>query len=179
MLTTDCAELAAAARLLRNQAAVEEPYWHTRVGYSYRLTNLQAALGLAQVERAEQFIQARSRLAGLYDELLADTPGLIRRGQPAWGKAVCWLYSLVVTPEFGLSRDGLIAHLATRSIESRPFFRSLPSLPFYEDGRSYPVAERLSRSGISLPTSVNLQPRQVEMVADVVRGAPQRARSNP
>ncbi|MGD2178648.1 MAG: DegT/DnrJ/EryC1/StrS family aminotransferase [Anaerolineae bacterium] len=112
MLTTDADELAATARLLRNQACVGESYWHSRVGFSYRLTNLQAAVGLAQLERVDRFIEARRSVGQLYDEWLANVPGLVLYAEPAWSRGVCWLYSLLVGPEFGVSRDALIAYLA-------------------------------------------------------------------
>jgi perosamine synthetase len=91
MLTTDVDDLASTARLLRNQACAGEPYWHSHVGFSYRLTNLQAAVGLAQLERAERFVEARRRIRCLYDELLVGTPGLVLRPEPPWGTGVCWL----------------------------------------------------------------------------------------
>jgi perosamine synthetase len=171
MLTTNAADLAATARSLRNQASVGRSYWHARVGFSYRLTNLQAALGLAQLERVEQFIEARRRIRRLYDELLGDTPGLVLRAEPQWSRGVCWLYSLLAEPEFGVSRDKVMACLARQGIESRPFFKPLPSLPFYESERSYPVAEHLSRCGISLPSSLKLEHRDVRYVADTVKQA--------
>jgi perosamine synthetase len=172
MLMADSDDLAATARLLRNQASTGETYWHPQIGFSYRMASLQAAVGLAQLERVAQFIAARRRIVRLYDKLLMNTRGLVLYVEPDWGKSVCWLYSLLVDSEFGMSRDGLVAYLAKQGIESKPFFKPLPCLPPYEDGHSYPVAEHLSRCGISLPTSVKLQPQQVEHIAQMVKQAP-------
>jgi perosamine synthetase len=171
MLMTDSDDLAATARSLRNQACTAEMYWHPQIGFSYRMTNLQAAVGLAQLERITQFIRARQQVVDLYNEFLTDTPGLVLYVEPSWGKSVCWLYSLLVEPEFGMSRHDLIVYLARHGIESKPFFKPLPSLPAYKDGQSYPVAEHLSRCGISLPTSVKLKPQQVKYITQVIKQA--------
>ena len=171
MLVTNSKDIATAARSLRNQATEGDQYWHRRIGFSYRMTNLQAAVGLAQMERISQFVAARRRLTRLYDTLLADTPGLVRYAEPPWAKSVCWLYSLLVEDEFGMTRDDLIAYMARHDIESKPFFLPLPRLPAYDDGLSYPVAEHLSRCGISLPSSVKLQPGQIEHIAGVITKA--------
>jgi perosamine synthetase len=171
MLLTDSHAVAAAAVELRNQAMTGARYWHARLGFSYRLTNLQAAVGLAQMERIEEFVEARRRIATLYDQLLSGTPGLHLYREPAWSRRVPWLYSLLVTDEFALSRDQLMAHLAACGIESKPFFMPLPRLPMYDDGTPYPAAEDLSLRGISLPTFARLEAQQVERVARAVRDA--------
>lgn len=171
MLVTDSDELAATVRSLRNQASTEKMYWHAQIGFSYRMTNLQAAVGLAQLERVTQFIAARQEIARLYDEQLSNIPGLALYTEPDFGRSICWLYSLLVGAEFGLNRDELITCLARQGIESKPFFKPLPCLPVYRDGHSYPVAEHLSRCGISLPTYVKLQPSQIEYIAQAIRQA--------
>jgi len=171
MLVTDSDDIATTARALRNQAMTAESYWHPQIGFTYRLTNLQAAIGLAQMERMAQFVAARRQIARLYDELLRGTPGIVLYTEPSWSQAVCWLYSALVEDEFGLSRDQLIAHLARHGIESKPFFVPLPRLPIYQDGQAYPIAEHLSQCGISLPTSVKLQPEQIEYITQVVKEA--------
>jgi len=171
MLVTDSNDIATTARALRNQAMTAESYWHPQIGFTYRLTNLQAAIGLAQMERMAQFVAARRQIARLYDELLRGTPGIVLYTEPSWSQAVCWLYSALVEDEFGLSRDQLIAHLARHGIESKPFFVPLPRLPIYQDGQAYPIAEHLSQCGISLPTSVKLQPEQIEYITQVVKEA--------
>jgi perosamine synthetase len=171
MLLTNSGEVAVAARELRNQAMTGTRYWHARLGFSYRLTNLQAAVGLAQMERVEEFVEARRRVASKYGNLLCGTPGLRLYREPAWSRSVPWLYSLLVTDEFVLDRDGLIAHLAACGIESKPFFMPLPRLPMYDDGTHCPVSEDLSRRGISLPTFVLMETQQIERVARAIRDA--------
>jgi perosamine synthetase len=172
MLVTESTHIAEKVRLLRNQSSEGNKYWHSRIGFSYRMSNLQAALGLAQVERIAQLITARCTVFHLYDELLKDTPGITLYVEPGWSQGVCWLYSLLLEDEFGSSRDELIDYLAKNGIESKPFFHSIPSLPPYSDGQTYPIAEHLSCRGINLPTSGKLQPQQIEYIVRVLRQAP-------
>jgi perosamine synthetase len=169
MLTTDSDDLAASVRSLRNQASTGEMYWHAQIGFSYRMTNLQAAVGLAQLERVTHFIAARQEIARRYDEQLSNIPGLTLYTEPNESQSVCWLYSLLVGAEFRLNRDELIAHLASQGVESKPFFKPLPYLPVYRDGQCYPIAEHLSQCGISLPTYVKMQPSQIAYITQVIR----------
>ena len=171
MLVTAADELAAKARSLRDQATVGSGYDHHRIGFSYRMTNLQAAVGLAQLERVDSFLNTRQKIQQLYDHLLSGIPGLTQYTEPDWAKGVCWLYSLVLKPEFMRSRDELIVYLAHHQVESKPFFKALPSLSPYRDGRAYPAAETLARHGISLPTSVSLTQEQIGTIAGLIRQA--------
>jgi len=167
-LVTDSALFAAKARSLRNQAQADSVYWHTQVGYNYRMTNLQAAVGVAQLERVDQFINARHDIVSWYGHHFMNVPGLSLYHEPSWGQSVCWMYSILVKPPFRMSRDALIALLKRYEIESKPFFVPLPCLPAYRDSRSYPAAECLAADGISLPTSVRLTERQVAYIANIV-----------
>jgi perosamine synthetase len=116
MLVTDCDALAERARLRRNQGCRDGDYWHLQIGFNYRMSSLQAAVGLAQLERVAQFLKTRRVVAQLYNQFLAPVAGLTLYQEPNWSKSVCWLYSLLVEPKFGLSRDALIYHLACRGI---------------------------------------------------------------
>ena len=135
------------------------------------MTNLQAAVGVAQLEQVDAFITARTQIATHYTQRLGDIPGLTFHCEPAWSKSVCWLFSFLVGPAFGMSRDALIDHLKRHEIESKPFFQPLPALPMYQENSVYSVAEHLSRCGISLPTSPHLQPEQIETIANTIREA--------
>jgi perosamine synthetase len=168
ILLTDNHEFAKIAHSLRDQARTDKPHWHPQIGFNYRMSNLQAAIGVAQMERVDHFISARHRIVALYDELLNGTPGLTLYQEPDWGISVRWLYSLLVKPEFGLKRDQIIDYLTEQGIESRPLFKPLPSLPPYEGNQPYPVAEQLSKTGLSLPSSVRLKPEQIEYIAQTI-----------
>jgi perosamine synthetase len=175
MLVTDSDEIAASAVSLRDQATAAGTYWHARIGFNYRLTNLQAAVGLAQLERVDEFVQARQRLASNYGSLLSKIPGIGLYAEPSWSKSVCWLYSVLVRDEFALSRNELIDRLARRGIETKPFFVPLPRLPMYDSEKPYPAATYLSEHGISLPTHVGLHPEQVAQIVQAIGEAAQGA----
>jgi perosamine synthetase len=144
-------------------------YLHSEVGYNYRLTNLQAAVGLAQFEHIDEFVDMRRRNAAIYGEFLRAVPGLRLPVQEEWAKNVYWMYSILVEPEFGVSRDELIEELAKRGVETRPFFISMNQQPVFRsmrlfEGEQYPVAEGLSRKGLYLPSSSGLKRDEIRYV---------------
>lgn len=171
MLTTNDDELAAKALYLRDHGmSPQKRYWHTELGYNYRMTNLQAALGVAQLERITEFIERKRRVAQLYNHYLGGIPGLTLPPQADWAASVFWMYSLLVGDDFPLTRDELQIELRKHSIDSRPFFFPIHSLPPYASMESFPIAERLSRQGINLPSSITLSEIDIRRVAEVIQG---------
>jgi perosamine synthetase len=156
--------------VLRDHGATPgRQYWHERIGFNYRMTNLQAAVGVAQLEKLDDFVQRKRRLAGWYNSLLGETEGIRLPVEMRWARNVYWIYSFLVTDGFPLSRDELMARLAEEGIETRPLFWAVHLLPPYRDGRSLPQAERLCQSGISLPSAVTMTQEQVEHVAALIQ----------
>ncbi|MEW5912500.1 MAG: DegT/DnrJ/EryC1/StrS family aminotransferase [Thermodesulfobacteriota bacterium] len=165
MVLTDDEALVARLRLLRDHGMdPKRPYWHPVVGYNYRMTNLQAALGVAQMERIEDILAHKAAIAAQYNERLAGQDGLRRPPAEPWARPVNWLYSLLVEPEFPLSRDDLRLFLLSQGVDSRPFFTPLHLLPPYHSGQSLPVAEDLARRGISLPSGPAITPAEIDQV---------------
>lgn len=165
MVLTDDEALVARLRLLRDHGMdPKRPYWHPVVGYNYRMTNLQAALGVAQMERIEDILAHKAAIAAQYNERLAGQAGLRRPPAEPWARPVNWLYSLLVEPEFPLSRDDLRLFLLSQGVDSRPFFTPLHLLPPYHSGQSLPVAEDLARRGISLPSGPAITPAEIDQV---------------
>jgi perosamine synthetase len=168
MVTTNNPEIARLARNLRDHAfSMERHFWHKYRGYNYRMTNMQAAVGLAQTERLEEFVKARRDHAAQYTALLKDIPGLVTPPQAEWATNVYWMYGLLVQDELGISRDELRARLARRGIETRTFFIPMHLQPiFYEDykGERYPVAEELCKRGFYLPSASSLTPAEITFV---------------
>ena len=157
-VTTDDDALAARLRLLRGQGMdLERRYWFTDVGYNYRMTNIAAAIGLAQLERFEDSLTRRDVMAKQYDDRLGGMPGLTQPSQRPDVRRVNWLYTVTIDGVSAEQRDAVIADLAKEGIETRPVFHPLHHLPPYlQPDRSYPVAERLGATGISLPTHLGL-----------------------
>lgn len=172
MITTDDAELMGRMKHLRDHAMPpERRYWHDEVGFNYRMTNLQAAVGVAQLERVEGFIHRKRAIAELYDELLGGVPGLTLPVELPNCTNVYWMYSVLVDEnEYGLSRDQLIPALRERGVDSRPFFHPLDTLPPYLRTTPQPVALDLSGRGLNLPSSHTLRDEQIVYICDVLRG---------
>jgi len=174
MITTDDDALAARMRQFRGQGMdLKRRYWFPIVGYNYRMTNVAAAIGCAQVERAEAFIKDRIRIAQAYREGLApysDRLGFQLSSQASWARHVHWLTCLRVPSS---RRDGLMAHLAGKGIETRPFFPPMHLLPIYQDpvfrqGRELPVAEDLGATGLNLPTATGLSEANIARVCEEI-----------
>jgi len=146
MVVTNHAELAKKMRVLRDHGMTpEQRYYHHVLGYNYRLTNIQAAIGVAQMEKVETILESKARIARTYDEALADIPGISLPPQAEWAVNVYWLYSILVDEKtYGMSRDQLIALLTENGFETRPFFPPVHMQPIYASPIQLPVAERLS-----------------------------------
>lgn len=173
MVTTNNPDIAKIARNLRDHAFSDERhFWHKYLGYNFRMTNMQAAIGLAQTERFEFLVECRRRNAEMYSELLSSVEGLTLPPEKPWAKSVFWMYGILVQPEFGMSRDELRNALAMRGIETRTFFIPIHLQPIYyqEHGHeSFPVAEMLCAKGMYLPSASTLTPSDIEFIAQAIK----------
>ena len=179
MITTNDPKLAALTQNLRDHAfSRERHFWHKYIGFNYRMTNLQAAVGLAQTERLHVFVENRRRNAALYTELLKQIPGIVTPPEAGWAKNVFWMYSILVEDEFGMNRDQLRAYLAKHGIETRTFFIPMHLQPIYFEafkGQRFPVAERLCQRGFYLPSASSLTTEQIRYIVSIVQQAYQEA----
>lgn len=178
MIVTSNQELAEKAAMLRDQAYERERrFRHRFIGFNYRMTNLQAAIGVAQMEKIAQFIEARRRNAGLYNSFLGKVEGITLPPEAEWAKNVYWMYSILVEDSFGIDRDGLASYLKDRGVDTRPFFYPIHKQPVYAEnfqGKRFPVAEGLSRKGMNLPSAATLEKREIEYVANCMISAKRR-----
>lgn len=179
MLVTNSEALGQRARYLSTQAkddAIE--YVHGAVGYNYRLTNLQAAMGVAQMERLGKHLAAKRRITGRYGAALREIPGLTPMREAPWAQSACWMYTVLVDEQqFGVGSRELLRRLAAAGIQTRPLWEPLhrsaahPGAPHTDCA----VAEHLNRVALSLPCSVGLtsedQDYVVAAIADCNRGA--------
>jgi len=173
MLITDDPVLAEKAMSLRDHGmSKEKRYWHPQMGYNYRMTNLQAAIGLAQMEQIDEIIKRKRGNASLYDLLLREVKGVILPPEEEWASSVYWLYSILVDESYGINRDELIVRLRGKGIDSRPFFYPNHLMPFYNINEKFPVAEDISQRGLSLPSSAKLTVDQIKYIAEVIKQAP-------
>jgi len=173
MIVTNHESWAKRAKYLTTQAK-DDPleYIHNEIGYNYRLTNLQAALGCAQMEKLDEHIAAKRRIADTYQAAFADTAGITPMPQAAWASSIFWMYTVLVDEaEYGMDSRALLRKLEAAGIQSRPLWQPVHLSPAHA-GHAYacPVAEDLYRRALSLPCSVGLTAAQQAKVIEVVKG---------
>jgi len=175
MIVTNDEEIAEKAKLLRNLAfSKEKRFLHEYIGFNYRMTNLQAAVGVAQLKKLDKFVERKREIARLYNSLLSEIDGITLPVEKKWAKNVYWMYGILVEPEFGVSRDELMMELWKKGIETRTFFIPMHEQPALNKmglfiGEKYPVAEEISRKGLYLPSGVGLKKEDVEYVANTIK----------
>lgn len=146
--------------------AFNREYWHDVVGYNYRMTNIQAAIGLAQLERSKGFINRKRSIANLYSDLLRNMPLELHR-EARETQHSFWMVSILVKQSE--IRDPLRQHLARSGIETRPLFFPVHTMPIYLSGSEcYPVAEDLASRGINLPSYPGLSDQQIHSICDEI-----------
>jgi perosamine synthetase len=177
MLLVDDDRMAERARSLRNLGfQPQRRFLHAELGFNFRLANIQAALGLAQIERMDDIVARKRRIGQAYTERLSEMPGIELQVQQPWAKSVYWMYGLVLRAETGLDAGEFARRLEQRGIETRPFFVGMHEQPVLLgrglfEGETYPVAERLARQGLYLPSGLGLDPAQIDQVCCAVREA--------
>jgi perosamine synthetase len=174
MVVTDDDGIAARLRSSRNLAfRSDRRFFHTELGHQYRFTNLQAALGVTQIARMHHLLARKRWLASAYAERLGRLPALQLPVQKPWARSIYWMYGVVLADDAKLDAAQLAARLATRGVETRPFFLGMHEQPALLDrglfgGERYPVAERIARRGLYLPSGLGLTEIQLERVCDTV-----------
>jgi perosamine synthetase len=172
MVTCDDDLLAERARRFREQGqSPDRQYWFCVVGYNYRMTNIAAAIGLAQLERIDWQLARRRENAALYRAALVGCAALRMGDEQPWARHVHWMNSALLALDAPLGRDALIAALAVRGVETRPFFYPLHTLPIYQAaglGQPFPIAESVAARGLSLPSSALLTPEEIAYVAETL-----------
>lgn len=169
MVVTNDPKLAEIARSLKDVAfSTERHFWHKRLGYNFRMTNLAAAVGLAQTERFDELVELHRLHARMYKTKLKGIAGIKTAPEAAWATNVYWMFGILVNKkEYGMSRDELRQYLASKGIETRTFFVPIHLQPYYYrdyKNENYPKAEQLSRDGMYLPSSSLLTQEQIDYI---------------
>ena len=171
MCLTNDQKLAEKMKILRDHGMdPKRRYWHEVIGFNYRMTNLQAALGVAQLKKIDYFISKKRKIAKTYNSLFEGIDKVVCPPEMPWAKSVYWLYSILINYSKTSinNRDKLMEMLAQRGIETRPLFYPIHEMPPYKkysQGRC-PVAEKISRKGLSLPSSTKLTDEEVRFIAN-------------
>lgn len=175
MLVTENREWAARARHLTTQAKADPvEYIHDEVGYNYRLTNIQAAMGCAQLDQLNEFIKRKRAFAARYNEGLREVPGLELPKVAPWAEPNGWLYGVQVREElFGMDSRGLMTRLREHRIEARPVWQPLHLSPVYRDVTCWggEVAASIYHAALTLPSSVGMTAEEQARVVASIGGA--------
>lgn len=175
MVLTSDDRLAKRCRDLRNLCfRPERRFLHTELGHQFRLTNMQAAVGVNQVKRIDQIVARKRAIAAAYTERLNDIPGIQLPIEERWGRSVFWVYSLLLAQDHPLDAVSFAAALKERGVETRPFFLGMHEQPVLLDrglfkGERYPTTEYIARKGLYIPSGLAITPEQIDIVVAALR----------
>ena len=175
MVLTRTDDLAQKARSLRNLCFKQSRrFSHDTLGYNFRMTNMQAALGVAQLERIEQIIDRKRAIAQAYTERLREVDGIALPVEEKWAKNIYWVYGIVLDKSTGINAARFGECLSQKRIGTRPFFLGMHEQPIFQKmglfmADQFPVAERLSRQGLYLPTGLPIKASEIDRVCDAVK----------
>jgi perosamine synthetase len=175
MVLTSDDQLAQRCRDLRNLCfRSDRRFLHTEMGHQFRLTNMQAAVGVNQITRIEKIVDRKRAIAAAYTKRLQDINGLQLPSEERWGRSVFWVYSLLLAEDHPLDACEFAAALKEEGIETRPFFLGMHEQPALHDrglfrDERYPVTEYIARKGLYVPSGLALTEEQMELVVSAVR----------
>jgi perosamine synthetase len=167
-------KIADRARILRDHGmSSTKKYWHESIGFNYRMTNLQAAIGVAQMERLDTILKRKLAMASYYNKYFADLPEIFTHSEKRWAKHTYWMYCIHFANSYPLDRDELIDFLFRTGIETRPIFYPLSSMPIYSNYQfistkntdSYAISSR----GLCLPSSIDIDEEVVHRIVDQIK----------
>jgi perosamine synthetase len=169
MITTSDKKLYEKLRFLRDHAmSKDKRYWHTEVGFNYRMTNLQAALGVAQFERIDEILDKKRNVFEHYYALLKDVEGIKLNYKAPWAKNIYWMVCLEIEGYTEVKRDEFISKLKVKGVDSRPYFYPVSDMPIYESAET-PVTHKICQRGINLPSYFDLTEEQVKYICKTVK----------
>ena len=175
MVLTNDPDYAEKAKSLRNLCfRPEQRFLHKELGHNFRLTNLQASIGLGQLERIDEIIAKKRWMGKAYTERLQGIPGLQLPVEETWARQVYWMYGVVLDESTGMNAVQFAKQLKEKGIETRPFFLGMHEQPVFRDmglflDEKYPVSERIARQGLYLPSGLSLTEKQMNFVCHTIR----------
>ncbi len=170
MILSDNKELIEKIKILRDHGMNRnKKFWHEVIGFNYRMTNMQAALGLAQLENIDNILEKKMAVVKEYDNCFRENEKIGLQPNIEDRRKICWLYTILIE-NLGTERDKLIVKLRENGIDSRPFFYPLTDMPPYKSGEHFPVSRKISYKGISLPSSPKLKKEEIQKIANELIG---------
>lgn len=173
MLVTNNEHWGERAKFLSTQTKIvteNKAFYHPEIGFNYRMPNLLAAMGCAQLEKVQEYVKVKREHAKLYSDLLKNVKGITLPVEKEWASNVQWLYSIVVEDEYFITRDELIKRLAENGIESRPFFMAVHNMPPFKGSKcgNMNITDDLGKRGINLPSSVSLSKDDIMKICTII-----------
>jgi len=172
MILTDNDELAETCRSLRNLCfQPHKRFVHERLGWNMRMTNIQAALGLAQLEQLDEFVVRKRKMGEFYTELLKDVRGIqLPLPKTEYAENIYWVYGIVLDESLGMNAEAAIKKLSEKGVGTRPFFCPMHQQPVLQgmrlfENESHPIAARLYRQGLYVPSGLAIDEKQINSVA--------------
>ncbi|SKC69820.1 DegT/DnrJ/EryC1/StrS family aminotransferase [Maledivibacter halophilus] len=172
MVVTNNEKLNEKIRILRSQGMyTSRRYWFEVIGYNYRMTNIQAAIGLAQLENIQWHLDKRREIADLYYKYLGSLLEYIEfQAEKDWATHSYWMFSIILKNTVKISRDEFMEHLKNDKVETRPVFYPLHTMPTYRETKEkYPVAEKVGHKGINLPTHGLLKEEDIAYISERIK----------
>jgi perosamine synthetase len=171
MIVTNNQAIAEKCEILRDHGmSKSKRYWHNELGYNYRMTNMQAAIGVAQMKKIGRIIKKKRRIASEYKKNLKSIPGIIFPAEEAINENVFWLFTIVIDENsFGMSSNDLMYRLKEYNIDTRPIFYPLHTQPIYNNNQSLPKAEKIHAGGVTLPSAYDLKDDEIKKICDIIK----------
>ena len=175
MVVTDDERIAESARKKRNLCFESgRRFVHNDLGFNFRMTNMQAALGLAQVERFDRIVEKKRWMGRRYTKLLDGHPMLQLPVEKPWARSVYWMYGTVLSEDSGMNATEFASRLKALGVDTRPFFAGMHNQPVLQKmglfaGEQYPVTDRIEQQGLYLPSGLTLTEEQIQFVCDAVK----------
>ncbi len=173
MVVTNNNEVAEKIRAFKNHwFDKERTYVHKEIGFNYRMTNLQAAIGLAQLENINKHIEKRRKIARVYNELFKNVDGIRTPVEETWAKNIYWMYAVLLESKIDKDKDFVRKELEKMGVETRLLFSPMNSQPcfkFLNDNSSYPISEDLYRRGFYIPSGFKLSEEEIKYIVSCIK----------
>ncbi len=170
MFVTNDDDLYERTHKIWDQGRVPGTFWIDELGWKYKMANIQAAIGLGQIERAEELVEAKRRIFTWYEQDLRGVPHITLNREASWARSIYWMTSILLDEKCPLSRDDVMAVLKKRNVDTRPVFPTISQYPYWPVKQTaQPVSVRISQRAINLPSGVCLKREQVGYVSRCIR----------
>jgi perosamine synthetase len=169
MITSDDDQLMERVEFLKNHGMrSSRRYWHEEVGYNYRMTALQAAFGLGQLEGIDTILARKDKMGAYYEKELSRVEGITVQKNTPHSRRIYWMMNILLEDAYGMDRDTLALRLKEQGVDTRIVFYPMTHLPIYRSNESFPVAAHISKRGLTIPSGTGITEEQMRRVIEAV-----------